>query len=235
MSGLPGDVMSQARSQARRSLPRLAVVGVLVALAVAAAQRWSAPTRPWLAGAVFGVGVTGYLWWAVWVVWVSSGVAERLQAATAQERSVATLRRLGPHTGWHVLANVPVAAEVADVVLVSPAAVVAVTTKWSVRPWVSDDVSRACERAAIAAAGVERLVQQVDPRLPVHAAIVVWGPAAAGLGRRQVPMGRHLVDVVPGQELADWARPLRHGDVPPDVARHLAVTLSQHTEASTLR
>jgi hypothetical protein len=115
---------------------------------------------------------------------------------------------------------------VADLVLVSPAAVVSIQTKWSVQPWVADDLSRACERAAMAAAGVERVVQLIDSRLPVHAALVVWGPAAPALGRAQVPMGRHLVDVVPARELAAWARGLRHGDVPHGQARALAQALA---------
>ena len=222
MGGLRGQVLRHARAHLRRSLPRLLVAAVAVAALVTAAEKWLAPTRPWLAGLLVGGALTGYLWWAVWVVWVASGAQQRMRAATAQERTLLALRRAGTQTGWQVVADVPVASEVADLVLVSPAAVVSIGTKWSVQPWVADDLSRACERAATAAAGVERIVQLVDSRLPVRAAIVVWGPAAAGLERQQVPMGRHLVDVVPARELAGWARGLRHGAVPPPRARELA-------------
>jgi len=226
MGGTRRRVMGEAWVYTRRAAPRLLLLAAVLTLVGAAAHRWLAPTRPWLAGLVVGILATGYLWVTVWVLWVSSGVHQRMQSAYAHERTATTLHRLRMRSGWHVVPDVAVAGEVADLVLVSPAGVVSIETKWSVQPWVADDVSRASERAATAAAGVERLVHQVDARVPVRAAIVVWGPAAPGLGRRQVPMGRHLVDVVPAGELRAWARGLRHGDVTADVAELLSATLT---------
>jgi hypothetical protein len=210
----------------------IGVLGLAVLLAAAGTVVYDRLVDEWpvLAGATVGVLATVFLWAVVWLMWVSSGLAQRLQGALADEWTGEALHRLRLRGNWNLVPSVRVGAEVVDFVLVCPAGVVSIEAKWSVQPWVADDVSRAAERAAIAAAAVERVVHATGAELPVRAAIVVWGPAARNLVGRQVPMGRHLVDLVPAQELKGWSRGLRWGEVDRVVSAKVATAVAAVAE-----
>jgi hypothetical protein len=233
--------MSGARPQVWRealTFGRQHALGVLGLAALMAAAGYLAYTRlveqaPVLAGAAVGVLATGFAWAVVWLMWVSSGLAQRLQGALADEWTGTALYRLRLRGNWNLIPSVRVGGELVDHVLVCPAGVVAIEAKWSVQPWVADDVSRAAERAAAATAGIERLVHASGANVPVRAAIVVWGPAARGLVGRQVPMGRHLVDLVPAQELKGWSRGLRWGDVDKAASARVAAAVTEAADAAT--
>lgn len=221
-------VWREALAFARRHVLGVAVLAVALAAVDVVAFRRLEPVAPVAAGVVVGVSATAFCWSVVWLLWVSSGLAQRLQGTLADDWTGEALHRLRLRGNWHLVPAVHTGGERVDHVLVCPAGVVAVEAKWSVQPWVADDVSRAAERAAVAASGVERLVRTVRADLPVRAAIVVWGPASRALVRRQVPMGRHLVDLVPAHEVKAWSRGLRLGPVEPAVSAEVAAAVEAY-------
>lgn len=213
MRGARPTVWREALIFGGRHSPQILATGAVLAVTGALAYQRVDPVNPLLAGILLGVLGTVFAWTVVWLMWVSSGLSQRLQGALADEWTATALHRLRLRGNWHLVPAVRAGDEVVDLVLACPAGLVAIDSKWSVQPWVADDVSRAAERAAVAAGEIERLVHAAGLQAPVAAAIVVWGPAASGLARRQVPMGRHLVDLVPARELKAWSRAQRRGTV----------------------
>ncbi len=226
MRGARPTVWREALIFGGRHSPQILATGAVLAVTGALAYTRLAPTRPLLAGAVMGVLGTVFVWTIVWLTWVSSGLSQRLQGALADEWTATALHRLRLRGNWHLVSAVRAGDELVDLVLTCPAGVVAIDSKWSVQPWVSDDVNRAAERAATAAGEIERHLQATGLQAPVSAAIVVWGPAASGLVRRQVPMGRHLVDLVPARDLKAWSRAQRSGPVERDESARLATVFA---------
>lgn len=226
MRGARPTVWREALVFGGRHSPQILATGAVLAVTGALAYKRLAPVSPLLAGVVVGVLGTMFVWAVVWLMWVSSGLSQRLQGALADEWTATALHRLRLRGNWHQVLAVRAGDEHVDIVLTCPAGVVAIDAKWSVQPWVSDDVSRAAERAAIAAGEIERQLQAVGMQAPVSAAIVVWGPASSGLARRQVPMGRHLVDLVPARELKAWSRAQRRGLLEREESARLAKVFS---------
>jgi hypothetical protein len=137
---------------ARRRRGRLALAGSL-GLFAAIGIALLAPNEL-LRGALFGAVLT---WWscALWflVVQATGGAAPRLMGADGESWTAEAVRPLR-RDGWRLVNDVFLTAGNIDHVLVGPAGIVVLESKWSFSPW-GDDHGR-----AVVSAAADRLQKQ---------------------------------------------------------------------------
>jgi len=233
---MPADVLGVRRAgrwpklQARRQrldalrshpwvLSRIAAgYAVLTALVVALSR----PFRGFVAGAA-----TASFFWIVWVLVDSPSSESKSLGGEAEIWTSNGLRRLR-RAGWTVIDHVPFEERNVDHVLVGPSGVIAVESKYSSGPWqivgdelrgpVGDPIGQAREGAR----KIRLLLQSelIGVRVPVAAALAVWGPA-----QRQMKGGRAVrgVWLLVGSESQEWARqiPARPDELSPEAVEEI--------------
>jgi hypothetical protein len=179
----------------RRAWKLVAVYVVIVT--IAAPLVWLVPAG----GRAFALGlyVATFAWLLYFLVARESGSVSRLAGADAEEQTVLTLRSARRH-GWKSFNHVFLGrGGDVDHVLVGPAGLVVLETKWSTVPGCVNNALHKLKRDA------HRLESRLRTTLgstTVHPAIVVWGPAADAWGA-EVSL-REGVTIVPGPQLHVW-------------------------------
>jgi hypothetical protein len=205
----------------------LAQVAGVLAGAVVLINLPVVPGTDYMRGGATAVLVTGFLWLTSWVAWVSSGLAFRIQGTFAEETVTETMRR-SSHV-FDVVASLKFGREDVDQVLISPAGVVAVETKWRARPPSEDQLISDADQASRAARSLRNTLASVRTSgLPpdlVTAALVVCGPGRKGVSSRRIQTGLGPVDVITLADLHSWLERRGHGVVGPDFAEILAAEL----------
>jgi len=175
-------------------------------------------------GLTTGALVTGFLWILSWFAWVTSGLAFRIQETFAQDAVTAQLR--SGQSVFEVVASFKFDKRDVDQVIITPAGVTAVETKWhSARPS-KDTLLAAADQVARNARSVRhQLPSLATTGLPaelVTAALVICGPGSREVKSAVVTTGQGPVDLVTAADLDRWLAKRDRGLVGPDFARTLA-------------
>jgi hypothetical protein len=171
-------------------------------------------------GLLIGVLVTTFVALVAWRVWVSSGLAYRLNGTWAEDATGEVLRE-SPGV-QAVVPNLSYNGYDVDHVAITGAGVIAVETKWH-SVCTPDRLDRDVQQAARIARSLRlELKRSSIPQDLFSAALVVWGPGARDLQsqRRATPLGP--VDVIPGRDAETWFAGRRAGPVGADFAADLA-------------
>jgi hypothetical protein len=187
-------------------------------------------------GLLTGIVIVTLLWAASWSVWVTSGLAHRLNGVWAEEVTNEELKKHPNSLG--LLANYKFDGWDIDSVLVTRSAVYAVECKW--RGSKRSDRDFHYELLRDAKRLQRNVVQFRDemagmevPESWIRGLLVVRGPAAHGLESRlmELPDGSQ-VRVVSGDGLAAWLESQSTGKIGPDFAGTL---IAQLTAANAVR
>jgi hypothetical protein len=103
---------------------------------------------------------------------------------------------------WGWVDNIEVSDGDIDHLIIAPAGVFAVDSKWHARKLNSSLLAKDVRSATIAAAKARSVLRSIKRPLDVHPVVVVWGA-----GEKDVPAGGGLIDgvgVVAGHEIAAW-------------------------------
>ena len=154
-------------------------------------------------GAVISAMITG-LWW---LSMIGSGSYRLYVGGMAEDFTSQSLQALG-RRGWRHLDGVEFIDFDVDHVAVGPGGVLAVETKWTDQAW---DVAapkrhrhldQAIRQTSIGARRIRSFLSSEGVDVPVVPALVVWGPAVAG-----IEGGSRLVDgtvVLIGRQEDEW-------------------------------
>lgn len=170
-----------------RSFAAALVVGAALITGVALLAPWR-----FVQGLVVGVGITALLSMIGFLVLALSGTMARGMGATAETWTAGELRRLRRH-GWRVINGLALPGRDVDHLLVGPAGVIVVETKWSSADWhlapPDENVLAAAEQAAANARSL-RLWQTIKRTgLPVNPVVVLWGGSKAARPAKPVAVG----------------------------------------------
>ena len=203
-----------ARGDARRAQRRyvrahwrllaLAVAATAVPVTVAVLLIPDMFTRGFLLGAALA-GTAGALW--CWVL-QATGTTPAMMGDLAEQWTASELRALR-RGGWRTVNHLSLRAWDIDHVLVGPAGVWVVETKWSSRPWQLEPPEERVRAATRQASGNAR-----DLRLwaelraagvrDVHPVVMLWGACTGELAARHGILPVDGVPVVPGAAAAGW-------------------------------
>lgn len=179
-------------------------------------------------GLLIGVVVTTFGAVLAWRVWVTSGLANRLNGTWAEQATGEVLRE-SPGV-QAVVANLSYGTQDVDHVAITGAGVTAVETKW--HSVCSQDVlDRDVQQAARVARSLRlELRRSSIPQDLFSAALVVWGPGARDLQAHRRETGTGPVDVIPGRAAAAWFAGRRAGPEGADFAADLAREIRELAE-----
>jgi hypothetical protein len=187
------------------------------------------PAGAYQRGLTTGLLVTGFLWILAWFAWVTSGLAFRIQGTLAQDAVTAQLRK-GQHV-FDVVASFKFDKRDVDQVIITPAGVTAVETKWHSTHPSDDTLLGAADQVARNARSMRhQLPSLATTGLPaelVTAALVVCGPGSHKVKSTVVTTGLGPVDLVTVADLDRWLAKRGRGLVGPDFARTLASELHE--------
>jgi hypothetical protein len=133
--------------------------------------------------------------------------------------------------GWVVIDDIPMQGRNVDHVAVTPAAVLAVETKYRGAGggrWRTEQHERDLDQAFQSARSVRSLLRSVDINqvAPVQAVLIIWGGGAPDIeGGWRNERG---VDVVLGQDGATWARRYVRGELSTEQLREIAAGLLEY-------
>lgn len=179
---------------------------------------------PYQRGLTTGALVVGFLWILSWFAWVTSGLAFRIQGTFAQDAVTAQLRK-GQHV-FDVVASFKFDKRDVDQVIITPAGVTAVETKWHATPPSKATLLGAANQVAMNARSMRHQLPSLATRgLPaelVTAALVVCGPGSLEVRSTVLSTGMGTVDLVTAADLDRWLAKRDRGRVGPDFARTLA-------------
>jgi hypothetical protein len=181
-------------------------------------------------GLLTGVLIVMFLWMVSWGVWVTSGLAHRLNGVWAEEVTNDELRKHRNSLG--VLANFKFDGWDIDSVLVTRSAVYAVECKWRGSKRSDQDFHYELLRDAkrLQRNVVQFRVEMAGLEVPeswIRGLLVVRGPAARGLENRllTLPDGSQ-VRVVSREGLSTWLDAQSTGKIGPDFAANLISRLT---------
>lgn len=224
VSGARLVVWTAALKELRRH--RRQVFSLALSLALVAAVL-NLPVFPeYQRGLATGAIIVGLAWATTWMIWVPSGLSLRLNGAWAED---ATNELLKEHPRiFGVVPSMKFGKSDIDAVAVSRAGVLAVETKWMLRPDVArlnsfaDQAMRGCRTLRLSLKG-----QGLRDESFV-AVLAIWGPASEGLRShaRDTPLGQ--VWVTRGAELATVIDELAPRPIGPDFAHDLIQHLEHH-------
>lgn len=204
-------------------------VGIVVLATVLVINLPLIPGTGFARGAATGTLVTAFVWLIAWVAWVSSGLAHRLQGTFAEEAVTDSIRK--SRYVFDVVASLKFGSEDVDQVLISPAGVVALETKWRSRTPSEVQLLADAHHASRAARSLRNTLLSVQavglPPELVTAALVICGPGRKGVHSRRVETGLGPVDVINFSDLDQWLGRQGRGIVGPDFAQTLAGALHQ--------
>lgn len=156
-------------------------------------------------GIVIGTGIAGTIGvLAQWIVMVT-GTGPLMMGELAEQRTAAELRPLHK-AGWKLVNHFALTnREDMDHVLVGPAGLLVVETKWSASPWADDWHADRIRDAAILVARRAELLSRWHPirRLnlpPAKGVLVLWGAGTNALEARTIADAA----VMPGSQLHSW-------------------------------
>jgi hypothetical protein len=182
---------------------------------------------PYQRGLTTGALVVGFLWILSWFAWVTSGLAFRIQGTLAQDAVTAQLRN-GQNV-FDVVASFKFDKRDVDQVIITPAGVTAVETKWHATRPSKDTLLGSANQVAMNARSMRhQLPSLATTGLPaelVTAALVVCGPGSRDVKSTVVTTDIGTVDLVTVADLDRWLARLDRGLVGPDFARTLASEL----------
>ena len=195
------------------------MLSLAVSLGLLAAIANLPPIPTYERGFITGALLVGLAWAISWAVWVTSGLSLRLNGAWAEDATNEVLKEQP-----RVFAAIPsLKLEKGDIdaVAVTRSGVLAIETKWMLRPNVQrlDDFAY---RAARDARTLRLLLRGQGLNDSAFVGVVaIWGPAAEGMKRhlRSTPIGD--VWVTGGHELDSLIDELPSAHIGPDYARTL--------------
>lgn len=136
-----------------------------------------------LRGLFVGVGASIPVAMAAYLVLAMSGTVATAFGATAETWTVTELRRLRKH-GWLIVNGLPLEHRDVDHVLLGPAGVIVIESKWSAAGWRIDPPDAAVRGAieqVTANARTLRLWHEVKSTgAPVRTAVMLWGGTRTG-------------------------------------------------------
>jgi hypothetical protein len=124
---------------------------------------------------------------------------------------------------WGWVDNIEVSDGDIDHLIIAPAGVFAVDSKWHARKLNSSLLAKDVRSATIAAAKARSVLRSLKRPLDVHPVLVVWGA-----GEKDVPGGGGLidgVDVVAGHDIAAWLQRYSTGPLGRDFAEGVLTEL----------
>lgn len=190
-----------------RSFATALVVGAALITGVALLV----PSR-FVQGLIVGVGITALLSMIGFLVLALSGTMARGMGATAETWTASELRRLRRH-GWRVINGVVLPSRDVDHLLVGPAGIIVVETKWSSTDWhlaPADENVLAAVEQVVANARSLRLWQTIKrTRLPVNPVVVLWGGGKAARPAKPVAVGDATV-AYGLQAVRSWIEETKH-------------------------
>ncbi len=187
----------------RRTVALFSIGYAAIAIIVVLSAGWRETLlRPY----VIGASVIGYGWFVSWYVTVADGTFHQRMGAMAEEWTAQSFSKLRP-AGWYVINSVPFEKFDVDHVVVGPAGVLAVETKWTSVPWritgrrlvAFGDPIRQAERGATQ---IERFLESEDVKVPVVAVVVVWGAGTKQLPEDSKILGRTVL--LSGKHARRW-------------------------------
>ena len=182
---------------------------------------------PYQRGLTTGALVVGFLWIMSWFAWVTSGLAFRIQGTLAQDAVTAQLRN--DRNVFDVVASFKFDKRDVDQVIITPAGVTAVETKWHATRPSKETLLGAANQVAMNARSMRHQLPSLATKgLPaelVTAALVVCGPGSREVTSTVVTTGIGNVDLVTVGDLDAWLANRDRGPVGPDFARILASEL----------
>jgi hypothetical protein len=182
---------------------------------------------PYQRGLTTGALVVGFLWILSWFAWVTSGLAFRIQGTLAQDAVTAQLRK--SQNVFDVVASFKFDKRDVDQVIITPAGVTAVETKWHATRPSNDTLLGAANQVAMNARSMRHQLPSLEtnglPAELVTAALVVCGPGSREVSSTVVTTGTGTVDLVTAVDLEKWLAKRDRGPVGPDYARALAAEL----------
>jgi hypothetical protein len=170
-----------------RSFATALVVGAALITGVALLVPWR-----FVRGLIVGVGITALLSMIGFLVLALSGTMARGMGATAETWTASELRRLRGH-GWRVINGLVLPGRDVDHLLVGPAGVIVVETKWSSTDWQlapPDENVLAAVEQVVANARSLRLWQTIKRTgLPARPLVVLWGGSKTARQAKPVAVG----------------------------------------------
>jgi hypothetical protein len=173
------------------------VVAYALIVTLTAPVLWLVPSG-WRMFAL-GVYVTTFAWVLYHGIATESGTVPRQAGVEAEERTAMVLRG-GRRHGWKSLNHVYLGrGGDIDHVLLGPAGLVVLETKWSAGSGPGD---HALDKVKRDARRLELVVRRAVSATRVHPVIVMWGPSADALGKDGTR--RDGVVILPGRGLRGW-------------------------------
>lgn len=171
---------------------------------------------PFLRGLLVGATCASAIWIVVSFVTVGSGAAAPAMGELAEQWTAEESRGLR-RDGWRLINHLHFESVQIDHVLLGPAGVICVETKWSATPWDSSYGRSVAHQAATRMRAQARTVALLV-RLPVTARVVaLWGGNSADLaGADGVIATVDGVPLVAGPSLRSWVATLPTGRLTPD-------------------
>ncbi len=200
----------------RGGIARLVAV-MAVGLVFCNVPWWPSYERGLLTGVL--LAMTGGV--IAWSVWVTSGLAFRLNGVWAEEWTNGVLAKHASTLA--LLPSYKFSRFDIDVVLATRSAIYAVETKWTSSRLSQDDLVVLAGRLQRDVVKLRRvMVGQGTPESWIRGLLVVWGPNVRAIGSQLIDVGGGAqVRVVAGQLLTEWLDTQSAGKVGPDYAADL--------------
>ena len=189
---------------------------------------WSLPN--YVRGLLTGALVVGWLWLMSWSLWVTKGLAFRIQGAFAEDVVTDELRT-SRHT-FGVVRSLKFDRHDVDQVVITRAGIVAVETKWHAARLSPDslmlEATLAARNARTLRHNLTTLTTRGVPSQAVTAALVLCGPGRKGMKPvTTISTDYGPVEVVSGGEIESWLATKSSGPFGPDFAEKLAHELQE--------
>ncbi len=230
---LARDELRHARHRTIRKLLPLEVAALVVGIGCAVAVQLL-PMSDWMHGFELGVAATGVLGAIAWSIFVGAGQHRAYQGRLGEESTAECVNGARQRLpGWHLINGLyPKGEGDVDHILVGPAGIFALESKWTNVPWViAGDIIEGPERNPTAQArrGARKVAGtlrsgRVRLEVAVNPVVVLWGPGAP-----MIEGGSTIVDgvLVAEGRRGDWVQHLEGDALSPDVVQAVASKLTK--------
>ena len=199
---------------------RTAIAGLVGIVAVSLVVIALLPGSAFLKGLSVGCLVSTAAAVLLWAAWVPSGLASRSMGGIAEDWTSEELRR-SPAV-WVAIPSLKYAGKDVDHLAICRGGLVVIETKWTAYLPSAEAIDAYAYQAADAARTARLDLSRPGLRDELWCtAVVLWGPAAKGLGSRRVSTAKGPVTVLSGYDLFEWLERLCAGPIGADYAEDL--------------